>query len=108
MPPLLPRPPTTLKEVAEMMELLKEFKHNLETRGSLRPINGGLPFNATVLTEVLPVGARLPHLKPYNGSIDIDNHLYYFLNTMWLHNFNDAILCKTFTTTLKGVVRIML
>lgn len=89
-----------------MMERLKEFKHNLETGGSLRLINGRSLFTAMIMFEVLLAGAKLPHLESYDGSSDLDDHLYCFLYTMELHNFNDAILCKTFTTTLKGVTRI--
>lgn len=105
MPPLASSVPTTWKEVNDMMERLKEFKHNLETGGSLRLVNGGSPFTIVVLYEVLLVGARLHHLESFDGSTDPDDHLCCFLNTMQLHNFSDAILYKTFTTTLKGVAR---
>ena len=63
------------------------------------------PFVPEVLAEVLPLGVRLPHLESYDGSIDPEEHVYYFVNMMQLHNFSDAILCKTFSTTLKGVAR---
>ena len=50
------------------------------------------PFVPEVLGEVLSLGARLPHLESYDGSSDPEEHVYYFVNTMQLHNFNDAIL----------------
>ena len=57
------------------------------------------------MAEVLPLRARLPHLDSYDRSIDPEEHVYYFMNAMQLHNFSDAILCKTFSITLKGVAR---
>ena len=70
---------------------------------SSKALNGKSSFVAKILAEVLPTGARLPHLESYNGSTDPKEYVYYFINTMQLHNFDDAIICKTFSTTLKGV-----
>ena len=36
---------------------------------------------------------------------DPEDHLAYFLNTLQLHNFSDTILCKLFSSSLKGVVK---
>ena len=48
---------------------------------------------------------RQPHLEQYEGMTDPEDHLAYFLNTLQLHNFSDAIMCKLFASSLKGVAR---
>ena len=63
------------------------------------------PFTAEILKEVLPLNVRQPNLESYEGLIDPDDHLACFLNTLQLHNFSDAILCKLFLSILKGVAR---
>ena len=88
------------------MKRLQEIKKNIYGGGSsLRSLIGGSPFVAEILAEVLRFRAKLPHLETYDGSTNPDEHVYYFMNTMQLHNFNDAILYKTFSITLKGVSR---
>ena len=63
------------------------------------------PFVAEILKEVLPLNVRQPHLESYEGLTNPDDHLACFLNTLQLHNFSDAILCKLFSSILKGVAR---
>ena len=83
MPPPPPRQPTSLKEVDEMAKRLEEIRRSIcAAGGSSRPITGGSPFVPEILSEVLPKGARLPHLESYDGSTDPEEHVYYFLNTM--------------------------
>ena len=61
------------------------------------------PFSMEIQKEVLPINVQQPHLEQYKGLTDPEDHLTYFLNTLQLHN--DAIMCKLFASSLKGVVR---
>ena len=80
---------------------IREYKTNLEKGGTLTVES---PFVAEILKEVLPLNVKQPHLESYEGLTDSDDHAC-FLNTLQLHNFSDAILCKLFSSTLKGVAR---
>ena len=102
LPPFL-RQPSSVKEVDDMMMGLQEIRRVIVGGNTPRTPTGVSPFVAEVLAEVLPLALRLPHLKSYDGSTDPEEHVYYFMNMMQLHNFSDAILCKTFSTTLQGV-----
>ena len=55
-------------------------------------VNVGSPFSTEIQNEVLPLNVRQPHLEQYEGLTDPEDHLAYFLNTLQLHNFNDAII----------------
>ena len=103
--PPFPRQLSGVKEVDDIMVRLQEIRRVMVGGNTPRTPTGASPFVAKVLAEVLPVGARLPHLESYDGSSDPEEHVYYFVNTIQLHNFSDAILCKTISTTLKGVAR---
>ena len=103
--PPFPCQPSGVKEVDDMMVRLQEIRRVMVGENTPRTPTGVSPFVPEVLGEVLPLGARLPHLESYDRSSDPKEHVYYFVNTMQLHNFSDAILCKMFSTTLKGVAQ---
>ena len=94
-----------MKEVDDMMVRLQEIRRVIVGGNTPRTPTGVSPFVPEVLAEVLPLGARLPHLESYDGSSNPEEHVYYFVNTMQFHNFSDTILCKTFSTTLKRVAQ---
>ena len=48
----------------------------------------------------------MPHINSYDGVKDPLDHLETFKTLMHLHGVVDAIMCRTFPTTLKGAVRI--
>ena len=68
-----------LQEVNEMLACLVQLKLNLETGGT---IVAGSPFSVNIQKEVLPINMRQPHLEPYEGLTDVEDHLAYFLNTL--------------------------
>ena len=103
--PPFPRQLSGVKEVDDVMLRLQEIRRVMVGGNAPRTPTGVSPFVPEVLGEVLPLGVRLPYLESYDGSSDPEEHVYYFVNMMQLHNFSDAILCKTFSTTLKGVAR---
>ena len=86
-----------------MLAHLEKLRSELETGGGSLPV--GSPFSAEIQKEVLPLNVRQPHLEQYEGMTDPEDHLAYFLNTLQLYNFSDAIMCKLFTSSLKGVAR---
>src|SRR6516162_2503110 len=85
-----------------MMTSLQQYKVNLERGDTLTT---GSPFVETIQKEVLPLNVWQPHLESFEGLTNPDDHLACFMNTLQLHNFSDAIICKLFSATLKGVAR---
>ena len=73
-----------------MMDKFQEYKIGLERGGTLTT---GSSFVAEIQKEVLPLNIRQPHLESYEGLTGLNDHLACFLNTLQLHNFNDAIMC---------------
>ena len=64
------------------------------------------PFTTAVNSFPLPSKFRVPHMDSYDGVKDPLDHLETFKTLMHLQRVADAIMCKTFPTTLKGVARI--
>ena len=62
-------------------------------------------FSAEIQKEVLSLNVRQPHLEHYERTSDPKDHLAYFMNTLQLYNFSDAIMCKLFASSLKGVAK---
>lgn len=104
-PALRPKVATTIENADNMIKKQKDAKHSLETCTFIRLVTSGSPFITSILVEVLPIGAKVPHISTYYGSVDLEDHLLHFQNTMIFHNFIDATLCKTFTKTLKGATQ---
>ena len=65
-----------VKEVNDMMVRLKEIRRVIVGGNTPRTPTGVSPFVPEVLGEVLPLGARLPHLESYDGSSDPKEHVY--------------------------------
>ena len=66
----------------------------------------GSPFTASVNSFPLPSKFRMPHMNSYDEVKDPLDHLETFKTLMHLQGVADAIMCRTFPTTLKGVARI--
>ena len=71
LPPFLCQP-SSVKEVDDMMVRLQEIRRVMVGGNTPRTPTGVSPFVAEVLAEVLPLGVRLPHLKSYDGSTDLE------------------------------------
>ena len=97
-----PKTNPQLQEVDEMLARLEKIRSELATEGIM---SSGSPFSSEIQREVLPMNVRQPHLEYYEGTSDPEDHLAYFMNTLQLHNFSDAIMCKLFASSLKGVAR---
>ena len=53
-----------------------------------------------------PVKFRMPQIEAYDGSKDLLDHLESFKTLINLEGVPDEIICRSFPTTLKGLVRI--
>nr|KYP36950.1 hypothetical protein KK1_041889 [Cajanus cajan] len=51
----------------------------------------------------LPHGWKPLHLNRYDGTMDPDKHIDLYTTQVNLYTNNDAILCRVFPTSLKGV-----
>nr|KYP60611.1 hypothetical protein KK1_023018 [Cajanus cajan] len=50
----------------------------------------------------LPQGWKPLHLDRYDGTTDPDEHIDLYATQVNLYTNNDAILCRVFSTSLKG------
>ena len=64
------------------------------------------PFIAFVNSFPLSTKFRMPHMDSYDGVKDLLDHLETFKTLMHLQGVVDAIICRVFSTTLKGAVRV--
>ena len=64
------------------------------------------PFMTTVNSFPLPSKFRMPHMDSYDGVRDPLDYLETFKTLMHLQGVANAIMCRAFPTTLKGVARI--
>ncbi|GKV19743.1 hypothetical protein SLEP1_g29967 [Rubroshorea leprosula] len=61
------------------------------------------PLNTNITLEPYPVGFKIPQLETYDGTKDLDAHQHAFYSCMQAQNASDALMCKIFPSTLRGL-----
>ena len=66
------------------------------------------PFITSITSHPLPLPFKfkIPTLDSYDGTRDPYDHIATFKMTMLLQGVPDAIMCRAFPTTLKGLTRV--
>ncbi|XP_030970122.1 uncharacterized protein LOC115990429 [Quercus lobata] len=64
------------------------------------------PFTASINGHPLPPKFKMPSLDSYDGARDPFDHIETFKTTMHLQGVPDEIMCRAFTTTLKGPAQV--
>ena len=89
----------------EMDELRNTIKRKTDRSLDRMVKTTDSPFTAVVLECLVPSKFRLPQFEPFDGLKDPLDHLNTFKTTLGLQQPPDEILCRSFSTTLKGAVR---
>ncbi|RWW64838.1 hypothetical protein BHE74_00027899 [Ensete ventricosum] len=84
-------------------EVQKEVLKSREEVGESS--KGGSPFTPDIQSKPLPATFRLPALEPYDGSGDPMEHIATFRTQMVLYDTLEALMCRVFPTTLRGLAR---
>ncbi|GKV10424.1 hypothetical protein SLEP1_g21788 [Rubroshorea leprosula] len=91
-------------DVTRRLDSLKKLV--AEQRGALPPHHTAdsipHPLNTNITLEPYPAGFKIPQLETYDGTKDPDDHLHAFYSYMQAQNASDALMCKTFPSTLRG------
>ncbi|RRT60777.1 hypothetical protein B296_00030338 [Ensete ventricosum] len=95
------------KQVRQVHQLLDEVqKEVLKSREEVgESSKGGSPFTPKIQAKPLPAIFRLPALEPYDGSSDPTEHIATFRAQMALYDTSEALMCRAFSTTLRGSTR---
>ncbi|XP_075640311.1 uncharacterized protein LOC142612066 [Castanea sativa] len=64
------------------------------------------PFTAPITSFPLPPKFRMPQVEAYDGSKDPLDHLESFKTLMHLQGVANEIMCRAFSTTLRGPTRV--
>ncbi|RRT54637.1 hypothetical protein B296_00025496 [Ensete ventricosum] len=84
-------------------EVQRDFVKSKEKVGETT--KGGSSFAPEILDKPIPSSFQLPTLEPYDGSTDPTEHVATFRAQMALYDTSDALMCRTFPTTLHGLAR---
>lgn len=63
------------------------------------------PFTQEIMRARYPSGFRLPSIEPYNGQMDLMEHVELYCSFMEVQGMSSAILCHAFPFTLSGAAR---
>ncbi|RZS08451.1 hypothetical protein BHM03_00039417 [Ensete ventricosum] len=91
------------ERLGEIDEVQRDFVKSKEEVGETT--KGGSPFAPEILDKPIPSSFQLPALEPYDGSTDPMEHVTTFRVQIALYDTSDALMCRTFPTTLRGPAR---
>ena len=84
-----------MRENIRRANLVEDLVHRIDS-----------PFTASINGHPFPPKFKMPSLDLYDGTRDPFDHIATFKTTMHLQGVPDEIMCRAFTTTLKGPVRV--
>ena len=100
--------------MAQDMQMMKE-KMDMMMNAMRRRVSTNLdkpvhridsPFSIEVTSFPLPTKFRMPQVETYDGSRDPLDHLESFKTLKHLQGAPNEIMCRAFSTTLKGPARV--
>ena len=92
------RPPPRETEIGDESCLIRSTRPNLTADPNRRH-----PFTSNVIEVPLPEKWKGFNRNRYDGSTDPDEHMDAYTAHMSLYTSDDAVLCRVFPTSLKGV-----
>ena len=92
----------------QMKKVMEEMKENMRRANPIEDLvhRTDSPFTASINGHPLPPKFKMPSLDSYDGTCDPFNHIATFKTTMHLQGILDEIMCRAFSTTLKGLARV--
>ncbi|RZR98442.1 hypothetical protein BHM03_00027817 [Ensete ventricosum] len=98
----LKRKRSLLRQVHQQLdEVQKEVLKSKEEFGESS--KGGSPFTPEIQEKPLPANFRLSSLELFDGSCDPTEHVATFRPKMILYDTSDTLMCRAFSTTLRGL-----
>ena len=96
--------PHLKEEMDQMKKVMEEMKENMRMANLIEDLvhGTGSPFTTSINGHPLPLKFKLPSLDSYDETRDPFDHIATFKTTMHLQGVPDEIMCKAFSTTLKG------
>ena len=91
-----------------MKKVMEEMKENMRRTNPIEDLvhRTDSPFTTSINGQPLPSKFKLPSLDSYDGMRDPFDHIATFKATMHLQGVPDEIMCRAFSTTLKGPTQV--
>ena len=96
--------PHLKEEMDQMKKVMEEMKENMRMANLIEDLvhRTDSPFTASINGHPLPPKFKMPSLDSYDETCDPFDHIATFKTTMHLQGVPDEIMCRAFSTTLKG------
>ena len=96
--------PHLKEEMDQMKKVMEEMKENMRMANLIEDLvhRTDSPFTASINGHPLPPKFKMPSLDSYDETRDPFDHIATFKTTMHLQGVPDEIMCRAFSTTLKG------
>ncbi|CAL2266797.1 unnamed protein product [Prunus armeniaca] len=98
--------------VEDVKKLVNDRLRDLKTGGNFedvlrKEINqaNATPFTAEIEQAAPPKRFSTPSFTHFKGDSDLESHLKHFKSVMILHKADDALMCKVFVMTLRGIAQ---